>query len=152
MYSERTHQIIARLPKSILVLGLAAFVGTVPVVAQAPENVWAGIFTAEQAARGAEAYAASCAGCHGAELRATDPNAPDLRGPTYNFSWVGSTVGERFARIRDTMPASAPHSLPDGVYADIVAHILAVNGVPAGDTELPADEAYLDSIAITAAP
>ena len=46
------------------------------------------------------------------------------------------------------MPPSRPASLGDETYADLVAYILQVNGVPAGDTELPADLDALNQMMI----
>jgi len=44
-------------------------------------SIWSGVFTAEQAKRGNDAYQASCSACHGSDLHATDPEAADLTGP-----------------------------------------------------------------------
>ena len=67
-------------------------------------SIWSGVFTAAQAKRGDDAYQASCSGCHGSNLRATDPEAVDLTGPAFRAKWNGKTLGERFETIRDTMP------------------------------------------------
>jgi hypothetical protein len=48
------------------------------------------------------------------------------------------------------MPYDSPGALSDQQYTDIVAYMLELNGVPAGTTELPADEAGLSQITITA--
>ena len=39
-----------------------------------------GVFTEEQAQRGAMAYNKNCAGCHGSALRSTDREVPNLTG------------------------------------------------------------------------
>jgi len=147
--------------RTVAVLGglvaTAAF-GLAPSLAQpaadgaAPHTVWQGVYTEEQAARGAEAYLNNCAGCHGTDLRAVDSNAPDLRGPTYRFKWHGKTVGERFQTIKDTMPPFAPGSLSDQQYIDIIAHIFSVNEYPTGEGELMPEFAALEQIAIVPKP
>ena len=95
-----------------------------------------GVFTAAQAKRGSDAYQASCAGCHGSDLHATDAEAVDLTGPAFAARWSGKTLQERFERIRDTMPLGNGNTLGDKMYMDIVAFILQFNDFPAGNQEL----------------
>ena len=47
------------------------------------------------------------------------------------------------------MPQGAPASLSPQAYTDIVSYLLLRNDFPAGDAELPADEAALNAIMIT---
>jgi mono/diheme cytochrome c family protein len=86
--------------------------------------------------RGDDAYQASCSGCHGSNLRATDPEAVDLTGPGFQAKWNGKTLGERFETIRDTMPLGNGNSLGDKTYMDILAFILQFNEFPPGNQEL----------------
>src|SRR5439155_22589279 len=118
---------------------------------QAGERTTAsGVFTAEQAKNGERTYQARCAGCHGADLHAVDPEAPDLTEGGFKFGWLGKTVANRFQNIRIAMPVGAPGSLDDQVYLDIVAYILAFNGAPAGNQKLLPDLPALERIVITA--
>src|SRR5687768_17399391 len=87
-------------------------------------SIWSGVFTAAQAKRGDDAYQASCSGCHGSNLRATDAEAVDLTGPAFRAKWNGKTLGEHFETIRDTMPVGNANSLGDKTYMDILAFIL----------------------------
>ena len=103
--------------------------------AQGP-SIWSGVFTAAQAKRGDEAYQASCAGCHGSDLHATDAEAVDLTGPAFRAKWNGKTLEERFETIRDTMPLGNAKTLGDKTYLDILAFILQSNDVPPGNQEL----------------
>jgi len=91
-------------------------------------SIASGVFTAAQAKRGDDAYQASCSGCHGSNLRATDPEAVDLTGPGFRAKWNGKTLGERFETIRDTMPLGNANTLGDKTYMDILAFILQFNG------------------------
>jgi mono/diheme cytochrome c family protein len=111
--------------------------------AQSPSNlsIWNGVFTAAQAKRGEDAYQASCSGCHGSDLHATDAEAPDLTGPAFQAKWTDKTLGERFERIRDTMPLGNGNSLGDRNYIDIVAFILQFNQFPSGPKELEPEAA-----------
>jgi mono/diheme cytochrome c family protein len=104
-------------------------------------SVWGGVFTAAQAKRGDDAYQASCSGCHGGDLRATDPEAVSLTGPAFGAKWNGKTLGERFETIRSTMPPGNSNSLGDKTYMDILAFILQFNEFPPGDQELAPETA-----------
>ncbi len=42
-----------------------------------------------------------------------------------------------YDKSRDTMPPARPASLADEAYAEILAYIFEVNGIPAGAAELP---------------
>ena len=99
-------------------------------------SIWSGVFTAAQAKRGNDAYQASCSGCHGSDLHATDPEAVDLTGPAIRTKWNGKTLQERFEAIRDTMPPGNANTLGDKTYMDILAFILQSNEFPAGNQEL----------------
>jgi len=99
-------------------------------------SIWAGVFTADQAKRGNDAYQASCSACHGSDLHATDPEAKDLTGPGIRAKWNGKTLQDRFETIRDTMPPGTANTLGDKTYMDILAFILQSNEFPAGDQEL----------------
>lgn len=104
-------------------------------------SIWSGVFTAAQAKRGNDAYQASCSGCHGSDLHATDPEAVDLTGPAIRARWNGKTLQERFETIRDTMPPGNANTLGDKTYMDILAFILQSNEFPAGNQELVPDTA-----------
>jgi mono/diheme cytochrome c family protein len=104
-------------------------------------SIWSGVFTSAQAKRGDDAYQASCSGCHGTDLHATDPEAVDLVGPALRAKWNGKTLEERFEKIRDTMPLGNANSLGDKTYMDILAFILQSNDFPAGSQELGAETA-----------
>jgi mono/diheme cytochrome c family protein len=104
-------------------------------VASGP-SISSGVFTAAQAKRGNDAYQASCSGCHGSDLHATDAEAVDLTGPAFRTKWTGKTLEERFETIRDTMPVGNANTLGDKTYMDILAFILQSNDFPAGNQEL----------------
>jgi S-disulfanyl-L-cysteine oxidoreductase SoxD len=108
-----------------------------------------GVFTQEQAKRGEGIYRERCAKCHGMDLIATDPDAPDLTGDGFKMDWLGQTVGQRFKNIRIAMPDDAPGSLDDQSYVDVVAFILQFNGNPPGKVKLLPDVEALEQIVIT---
>jgi mono/diheme cytochrome c family protein len=106
--------------------------------AQAPEKTVAdGVYSEEQATRGAVSYDASCSGCHRPDLGGA--NGPALRGERFARIFAGKDLTVLYTKIATTMPRGAPASLGDAVYLDIVAHILKQNGFPAGTAELTAE-------------
>src|SRR5215470_12606563 len=106
------------------VLAWSLLIG-IPVVSAGERTSWSGVFTAEQAKIGDRIYHERCSKCHGADLLATDPDAPDLTADGFKLGWIGKTVGNRFRTIRAAMPADAPGSLDDQSYIDIVAFVLS---------------------------
>lgn len=127
----------------------AAIVLAAAAWAQTGKSVWDGVYTAEQAKRGAAVYAASCAACHGPAMGGAD-EAPPLTGGEFMANWNGLTVGDLFDRIRTTMPADHPGSLTRQQDADVIAQILSVNQFPPGTAELDTRSEYLKAIAIRA--
>jgi len=107
-----------------------------------------GVFTAAQAKDGERAFQAKCATCHGADLHSTDPEAPDLTEGAFKFGWDGKSIANRFQVIRGTMPYGNALSLDDQTYIDIVAYILAFNGIPSGTQKLEPDVPALEKIVI----
>jgi PQQ-dependent dehydrogenase (s-GDH family) len=103
-------------------------------------------FTAAQAAAGKTLWNSNCAACHGNTMT-NGTFAPPLAGEYFRNKWPGMTVRTLYDRAR-TMPPSAPASLQDEAYANIVAYILEVNGVKAGNAKLPAGGAALDKMTI----
>jgi mono/diheme cytochrome c family protein len=107
-----------------------------------------GVFTTEQAKSGERLFQARCSPCHGADLHAVDPDAPDLTDDGFKTGWIGKTVANRFRTIRLAMPADAPGSLDNEAYIDIVAYILQFNKMPPGNQKLMPDVDALESIVI----
>lgn len=108
-----------------------------------------GAISQEQIDRGEAAFMDNCAGCHGDDLRSVDSNAPDLRGPTFQYGWVDVPLSEKFEKIVTTMPPGRGGSLSDQTYADIMAFILATNGVAPSDEELPGVGQALEAYVVT---
>jgi mono/diheme cytochrome c family protein len=103
--------------------------------AEQNKTVWDGVFSEAQAKRGAEAYTASCAECHGKDLMG-DGFAPALTGAEFIGNWNELSVGDLFERIRISMPPSGPSAVSPAQKADIVAHLMNMNKWPVGEGEL----------------
>lgn len=110
-------------------------------------SIWDGVFTAEQAERGAEVYKTNCSECHGGDLMG-DGFAPSLTGADFQGNWNDLSVGDFFERIRISMPPSGPTSVTPAQKADIVAHIFNQNKYPVGQTELEPKVEVLKTIKI----
>lgn len=108
-------------------------------------SVWDGVYTAEQSARGAEAYKADCASCHGYDLSGGG-QAPALADRDFMANWKGTALSELFERVQVTMPADRPGELTRERTADILAFLLNANKFPAGTAELPASLDVLKTI------
>jgi quinoprotein glucose dehydrogenase len=120
-----------------------------PIRAQQPitptQSVWDGVYTEEQAKRGAAVYRQYCASCHGNELEGGEM-APGLTGGGFSSNWNGLTVGDLFDRTRNTMPQDNPGALTREQDADVVAYVLSVNKFPVGKTELSSQSEMLKQI------
>ena len=124
------------------VVGAGAVVAVLGVCIAGPEvaarqvqSVWDGVYTVEQAQRGAPLYQQSCAECHGPDL-AGGEMSPGLVGGEFVWNWNGLSVGDLFERLRVSMPQGEPNSVSRQEKADILAFLLQANDFPVGDTEL----------------
>ncbi|OFW12421.1 MAG: hypothetical protein A3F70_02500 [Acidobacteria bacterium RIFCSPLOWO2_12_FULL_67_14] len=125
---------------------LVAIAGLQMAQAQA-KSINEGVFTAEQATRGAALYKEQCAACHGEDMKGNDI-MPGLAGDGFMMNWQGRALGELFDKIGMTMPALDPGSLKPEQAADLVAHILNGSKYPAGDTALASTSEALQQIKI----
>jgi mono/diheme cytochrome c family protein len=126
---------------------MAVFAFTLMANAQGQKTVWDGVYSEEQAKRGAETYAQKCGMCHGDGLGGVEA-APPLTGPGFYGNWEGETLNALFERIRMTMPLDNPGSLSRAQNADVIAHMLKVGGYPAGTTELDGQAGALSAIRV----
>jgi quinoprotein glucose dehydrogenase len=122
-------------------------IAVIVVSGQAQKTVWDGVYTEEQAKRGAEKYAEKCAMCHGDSLGGIE-SAPALTGPQFYATWEGENLNSLFERIRMSMPQDNPGSLSRTQNADIVAHMLHIGGYPAGSTPLEGQAGALTGIKV----
>jgi quinoprotein glucose dehydrogenase len=135
---------------AIVGLAAAAPVHSVLRAQQATSrSVLDGVYTDEQAKRGATTYSTTCASCHGPALMGTEM-APPLTGKTFMDNWTDTTASDLFQKINVAMPADDPGTLKKEQTADIVAYILRINTFPAGTTELGSEAEALKQIKIVA--
>jgi S-disulfanyl-L-cysteine oxidoreductase SoxD len=118
-----------------------------PASAAETPSIWKGVYTKDQAARGKARYFTACAACHGGLLQG-DSDSPELAGTAFMKRWGEQSLATLFAFATSQMPVGRPGSLGAQGYADVIAFILATNGFPDGERELPANERALESIVI----
>jgi len=128
-------------------LALTAVTASSIVYAQAQRTIWDGVYTEEQATRGATVYAESCGKCHGDTLGGVE-SAPALTGPAFYANWEGENLNALFERIRTSMPQDEPGSLSRAQNAEILAHMLRIGGYPTGDAPLEGQAAALSQIKV----
>lgn len=123
--------------------GVAAHIaradGSTGGIVQTERSAWVGVYSDEQATRGATAYRESCARCHLDNLKGSDM-APALLGDVFINQWDSKTVRAFYGRIFSTMPADDPGNLDEKAVLDIVAYILQANGYPPGSTAIESAE------------
>jgi mono/diheme cytochrome c family protein len=131
--------------RAFLIAAGVALVLTGGTVANGQSVAADGLYTSAQADQGEALYADQCVSCHGT-LPAFVPEMAALLGDhTFRNRWNGRSLGELFGLIQEEMPQDAPGTLSPGETASLVAHILAGNRFPAGDTALSSDiEALLE--------
>ena len=135
------------LPAAVVSYIVCALASDLPSNAAENTSVWEGVYTKEQAARGKTRYFSSCAVCHGALLQG-DSDSPELAGNSFMKRWGDQSIGTLFAFTSSQMPVGRPGSLGVQGYADVIAHILATNGFPEGQRELPPGGEVLEHIII----
>jgi S-disulfanyl-L-cysteine oxidoreductase SoxD len=99
----------------------------------------AGVYTAAQAERGKETYLGMCASCHPAVTHT---------GVVFQRSWDGRPLSDLMNYMRENMPKNDPGTLSAKEYAQVLAYMLKLNGMPAGRAELTPDVAALRRIRI----
>lgn len=130
----------------ILTLALAGGLASQPraVAAQAAvRTTFSGVYTAAQATRGQETFAFNCQGCH---------TPASYTGEQFTKNWIGKPLAELYNFISTAMPKSEPGSLSEGEYAQLVAYLLKLNQMPAGDAELKPDTLELRKIQFVGKP
>ena len=134
-----------RVKRGFAMLATLSLLNGVALAQETTSSVLDGVYTEDQAGRGAAGFTQYCSVCHGASLGGVG-EAPALVGAQFVSDFNGLTVGDLFERIRTTMPLNNPGALSREQYADILAFVLKSNGYPAGPRELYKRTEYLNVI------
>lgn len=112
-----------------------------------PRTVLDSVYTAAQAAKGAERFKTTCSMCHGPEMKGTD-FVPELVGDSFVGRWENANLGDIVLKITATMPPDRSVMLTDAEAAEVVARILEANGYPAGQELLSSQAKVLAQIKV----
>ena len=128
---------------AIVTLGLA-MAGPVGIAQQhapdgAPRSLRDGVYSPRQVRRGAGIFKDACSQCHQLE-QFTDSGLIE--------AWTGASVAELFDSVRYSMPEDSSGRLRPSEYADVLAFIFSINGLPMGETEMSSDAELLQQILI----
>jgi mono/diheme cytochrome c family protein len=123
--------------------GAAPFQGTLARAEEPATSILNGVYTPDQASRGQQTFQKLCSSCHTVE---------EHTGRRFGAKWAGTSVGDLFDLVSNTMPENEPGSLTKEDYAGVLAFFLKQSGYPPGETELPIDPARLAGIRIEALP
>ncbi len=119
---------------TVSLMGCATSTGAQPESNDASAAVLTGVFTAEQAQRGRQAFTEVCSECH---------SSSEFRGRDFEFTWRRRTAWDLYRELRRTMPEDFPGALPPQTYVDVIAYVLEINDYALGGVELVPDEASL---------
>lgn len=106
-------------------------------------SVMTGVYTRDQADRGAQVYATSCGQCH---------TMGQHSGSRFAAAWHNRKLYDLWYIVRTTMPVDEPGGLSDEEYLDVIAYMLRLNGIPAGASPLDDDPATLKGLQIEVRP
>ena len=104
-----------------------------------PRSTLSGVYNAEQATRGEETYFSLCVACHPAAMH---------MGPTFATAWAGRPLSDLYDAVKDRMPKNEPGTLTPEESAQLVAYLLKINDVPAGEDALLPEVETLKKIRI----
>ncbi len=131
---------------------IAAFAAAALGANAIAQNLQTAPFTAEQASAGRALYAASCGGCHRADLQGAG-EAPALAGSSFMNAWGNKPVSELHTLVKFSMPYNNGNSLDAATYRNIIAFMLSANGAKAGSAALTGTESVkISAIADGKAP
>jgi len=102
-------------------------------------------YTGAQAQRGKALFAQHCSTCHTVNRSGSRPL--DLAGAEWIQEWY--SVADLFSKTYWTMPADNVLSLSEDAHVDLVAYLLQVNGLPAGNQDLPGDVNEMRKMVLT---
>jgi len=140
--SEQTQLIRARFACVVAFVAIASSARAVHAQSadsQPVRSTSAGVYTAEQAARGRDTYAMQCKSCH---------TPASHTGATFAQWWDRKPLSELYLFVTTRMPKNEPGSLAPDEYIEVVAYLLKLNEMPTGNEELRADSVALKKIRI----
>jgi mono/diheme cytochrome c family protein len=121
----------------VVALGAVSFSGLQAQEAATRTSALDGAYTVEQAERGQETFQRRCNECH---------ETGEFTARSFLLAWNGQAVYYLFKDITTLMPEDNPGSLRSRDVVDVLAYMMKLNGLPAGEEELPDDQEALRGI------
>jgi mono/diheme cytochrome c family protein len=114
-----------------------------PPVAAVPEitgpSTLDSVYSTEQAQRGKDVYFGTCRSCH----------APGFfTSASFSTHWKGKPLSQLYTYVAQKMPGNDPGSLGPEAVADVLAYMLQLNLLPAGQNEIWPDADSLKKFTI----
>jgi mono/diheme cytochrome c family protein len=148
-YFERIKKMAFSKPRLVWLGLFCLLVGSSAMALQVrAQNVKDGAYTEDQAKRGQAMYSKRCSSCHGNDLGGR--TGPPLAGDVFLANWSTQPLLELANKIGRTMPKDDTPRLTAQETADVLAFMLQAGKFPAGQKELPVDEAALKQINLPA--
>ena len=97
------------------------------------------MYTEEQATAGLDVFTKVCAECH---------EKKDMTSADFKTKWGGRPLLELYELVRTTMPDGNPGSLSRTEYANALAYVLKLNGLPAGAATVMPDSAAMSGATV----
>ena len=97
------------------------------------------MYTAEQLTSGTALYEKLCRDCH---------EDADYTNEKFRTKWNGRTLYDLYEDIRTKMPEDNPNSLTRDQYAEAMAYVLKLNGVPAGPNRVAPNDSAMKAITL----
>lgn len=114
----------------VFVAGSLVVTALLAVAKDGTRSVQSGVFTAEQAQRGAQVFEDACKKCHQPE---------EYGDGIYMEGWSGQLASDMIDQLRSTMPQDNPGSLKRMDYVDLAAYLFELNALPTGEAEMDTD-------------
>ena len=101
------------------------------------------MYTEAQAKRGEQTYLGICRSCH---------TPSEQAGAPFSQNWNAHPLSDLFLYLLESMPKDNAGSLDPYDAADVMAYLLKINAMPAGNVELVPDTLVLKKILIDTRP
>ena len=128
---------------AVCILGMVATASpaqdTATVKTDSMRTTQLGVFTDIQAKRGQQVYAGTCQSCH---------TPTSHQGAMFTQNWDRHPLSDLFIYVSQKMPQDNPGILDPNDAADVVAFLLKVYSMPAGNVELAPDTVAMKQILI----
>ncbi len=127
----------------LFLLPVIAAVAAAQSTTKPDKNIWDGVYSSAQAARGRDTFDNTCSRCHMADLSGGEN--PPLKGGVFLGHWLEDSLNPLFMKMNKMPPRG--DKLSEAQYLDVLSYVLQTNGFPEGQADLKAN--VLERILVT---